>query len=57
MGRLVKLKMEEIGFAPAHPRVTPIALVLLRSKETGSPILTVPITFHAASGVAKVVSR
>jgi hypothetical protein len=57
MGRLVKLKTEEIVFAQAHLRAMLTAPVLLRSKEIGSLIQILQTTFHAASGVAKVVSQ
>jgi hypothetical protein len=57
MGRLVKLKTEEIVFAPARPRAMLIALGQLRSKEIGSLIPILQTTFHAANGVAKEVSR
>jgi hypothetical protein len=57
MGRLVKLKTEEIVFAPAQPKAMPTAPVLLRSKEIGSLIPILQTTFHAANGVAKVVSQ
>jgi hypothetical protein len=57
MGRLVKLKTEEIASAPAHPRAMLIVLDQQRLKEIGSLIPILQTTFHAASGVAKEVSR
>jgi hypothetical protein len=57
MGRLVKLKTEEIVFAPARPRAMLIVLGQQRSKEIGRVIPILQTTFHAESGVAKVVSQ
>jgi hypothetical protein len=57
MGRLVRLKMVEIAFAPEHPKVTHIALVPLRLRVTGRVILTPLTTYLVRNGVAVVASR
>jgi hypothetical protein len=56
MGRLVKLKTEEIVFAPARPRAMLIVLDQQRLKEIGSPIRIAPITYPVRSGSAVEVN-
>jgi hypothetical protein len=57
MGKLGRLRMVEIEFAPAQLKETLTALVQLRSKEIGSQTPIARITYPVKSGSVREANQ